>query len=234
MRILRRAVDGGTTLLGKLKRSRRVAIPSSYDTVKVNIGCGLAVAPGWINIDGSFNAIVASLPRIFHKWAYRFTGASQFYTEGEYCKLLGENYFIHHDLSWGLPLPDGTVDFVYSSHFIEHLFRRDAERLLREAFRALKPGGMLRIAVPDLQYACSLYEAGEREKMLEDYFFVSGEDSYYARHKYMYDYSMLAAILEEAGFCEIARRSFRQGETPDIALLDNRPVDSLFVEARRK
>lgn len=234
MRLLRRVVDGTTLLLGKLKRKQRKNIPVAYaSTVKVNLGCGLAVAEGWINIDGSLNSFIANCPSGLHRLAYRLTGASRYYSEQEYCRLLGNHFFIHHDLAYGVPLADSCADFVYSSHFLEHLYRKDAENLLRESYRALKPGGVIRIAVPDLEYAVSLYNAGKKEEMLTQYFFVDDDDSHYARHKYMYDFAMLKAVFEKVGFHEIRRCAFQEGITPNLDVLDNRIEDSLFVEARR-
>jgi predicted SAM-dependent methyltransferase len=57
----------------------------------------------------------------------------------------------------GVPLADGTADFVYNSHVLEHLCRDDARRFLQECHRILKPGGILRIAVPDLEDAAREY-----------------------------------------------------------------------------
>ena len=57
----------------------------------------------------------------------------------------------------GVPLVDGTADFVYHSHVLEHLCREDARRFLQECHRILKPGGILRIAVPDLEDAAREY-----------------------------------------------------------------------------
>jgi len=233
MRILRRIVETSTQLIGRLKRNQRKSIPSQFSVVKVNLGCGLAVTSGWVNIDGSLNALVSTLPQILHRLAYRLTGANRYYSEREYCRLLQDHYFIHHDLAHSIPLVDGVADFVYSSHFLEHLFRQDGKKLLRESFRALKPGGTVRIAVPDLAIAMSLYSAGEKEKMLLDNFFVEDDDSYYARHKYMYDFEMLEDALKNAGFHNIRRCEFCQGQTPDLDILDNRPHESLFVEATR-
>lgn len=233
MRLLRRIVETSTQLIGRLKWNQRTSIPPQFSPVKVNLGCGLAVATGWVNIDGSLNALVSALPRPLHPLAYRLTGASRYYSEDEYCRLLRDHYFIHHDLAHSIPLADGVADFVYSSHFLEHLFRKDGERLLAESFRVLKPGGTVRVVVPDLAYALSLYSAGEKEKMLLDNFFVEDDDSYYARHKYMYDFAMLDDALTRAGFRDIRRCEFRKGHTPDLAGLDNRPDESLFVEATR-
>ena len=233
VRLLRRAIDGGSRVLGRIKRGQRVRPPAGESPVRVNLGCGLAVAPGWFNVDGSLNALIAGMPRAVHKLVYRHTGASRYYAQAEYLALLQCGTFIHHDLQYGIPLHDATADFVYSSHFLEHMSRVDALHLLRESFRVLKPGGVVRVVVPDLEYAVSLYAQGRKEDMLTQYFFVEDDDSYYARHKYMYDYESLAAQLLAIGFKDIQRQSFQSGKTPDLKVLDNRPDDSLYVEAMR-
>ena len=62
-----------------------------------------------------------------------------------------------HDLSTGIPLPDASCEVVYHSHVLEHLKRADAQFFMRECFRVLKPGGILRVAVPDLEQICRQY-----------------------------------------------------------------------------
>lgn len=117
--------------------------------------------------------------------------------------------------------------------FFEHLYPFQANRLLTECYRTLKPGGLLRLSIPDLAYAINLYHAGQKDLMLKNYFFVEDNENHYSRHKYMYDFQMLKQLLEVAGFRNIIRCSYRQGEMPEIDLLDNREEESLFVEARR-
>lgn len=56
-----------------------------------------------------------------------------------------------HDLRRGIPFPDATFDGVYHSHVLEHFPKRQAPTFLRECHRVLKPGGVLRVAVPDLE-----------------------------------------------------------------------------------
>jgi predicted SAM-dependent methyltransferase len=79
---------------------------------------------------------------------------------------------IKHDLRRGLPFPDASFDAAYGSHVLEHLELEAAERLLRECLRVLKPDGIARIVVPDLeaiarQYLESLAAAIAREEHAE-------------------------------------------------------------------
>jgi predicted SAM-dependent methyltransferase len=64
---------------------------------------------------------------------------------------------IAHDLSRGIPLPDSSCDVVYHSHLVEHLRPEDARRFMKECYRVLKAGGILRVATPDLERICRLY-----------------------------------------------------------------------------
>lgn len=75
---------------------------------------------------------------------------------------------IAHDLSRGVPLPDDSVDFVYSSHVLEHFDVLTGQQLLSECFRILKVGGRARIVVPDTEFLAQNYLtqiAGEKRNM---------------------------------------------------------------------
>ena len=233
--MLRGFIDFSINILGKIKRNRKVApSPDVRDgLVKVNLGCGLRVASGWLNIDGSLNALIASWSNWTHRLVYRFSGSHNYYSLDEYCGILENHAFLYHDLSISLPLHDNSVDFIYSSHFFEHLFKDDAAVLLKSCARVLRPGGTIRISIPDLAYAVSLYGLGRKAELLDDYFFVEGKGSYLARHKYMYDFELIKEALEQAGFSDVTRCEYQQGKTPDIKVLDVYPEVSLFVEAVR-
>lgn len=64
---------------------------------------------------------------------------------------------IRHDLSRGIPLPDASCDVVYHAAVLEHMRRSDALPFLLECYRVLKPGGIIRVGVPDLEKLCRLY-----------------------------------------------------------------------------
>jgi predicted SAM-dependent methyltransferase len=69
-----------------------------------------------------------------------------------------DKYFEHSKvINWDmykLPLEDGTVSTIYSSHSLEHLPFHRAKLALAEWARVLKPGGKLFLAVPDLEVIC--------------------------------------------------------------------------------
>lgn len=56
-----------------------------------------------------------------------------------------------------LPLSADVADVVYSSHFLEHIPRARVEGFLAECFRVLKPGGRIRLVLPDLDEICREY-----------------------------------------------------------------------------
>jgi len=61
------------------------------------------------------------------------------------------------DLAKSIPFPDASFDVVYHSHLLEHFSRSDAEPFLRECCRVLRPNGILRVAVPDLEQIVRMY-----------------------------------------------------------------------------
>lgn len=213
-----------------IKKGRTVKLTNG--TVKVNIGSGLSVAPGWINVDGNINAFFSNFPLPLLRIIYRSSGAKNWFEEEFFCNTLKNNTFIHHKIEYGLPFPDESVDFVYSSHLLEHLFQEDAKKLLSEIHRVLKKGGKVRICIPDLDYVFDLFRKGEKEKALA-YLFPSSQADYLSRHRYMYDFPMISELLEKTGFTSIQKFNFKEGTIPDVENLDNRPEETLHVEATK-
>jgi len=67
--------------------------------------------------------------------------------------------FVEFDLTKCEPLPiaDASATIVYCSHVIEHVPDDAVESLLRESYRALMPGGVLRLVTPDIDLAFAAY-----------------------------------------------------------------------------
>ncbi|MBW1728369.1 MAG: glycosyltransferase [Deltaproteobacteria bacterium] len=64
---------------------------------------------------------------------------------------------IAHDLTKGIPFADQSFDVVYHSHLLEHFSRDAAPQFIQECYRVLKPGGIIRMVVPDLETIARLY-----------------------------------------------------------------------------
>lgn len=71
--------------------------------------------------------------------------------------LVDAPHVVRHDIRRGLPFAPATFDAVYASHVLEHLTPADGEGLVAEMRRVLKRGGILRLAVPDLERTARAY-----------------------------------------------------------------------------
>lgn len=130
------------------------------------------------------------------------------------------------------PIPDNSLDYVFSEHVIEHLEFEDAARMLRECHRILRGGGRIRIATPDLEKIIALYTQPEAEaqqgyiRWIMDNFrphvgeyspaHVINQSFHGWRHKFVYDETALVNALREAGFVGVAR--VNPGESSDPRL----------------
>jgi len=175
---------------------------------RLNWGCGTEPEPGWINSDIKDDPSVE----------------------------------ISCDILEGLPLESGSIEYAVSIHALPELRYPDLVPALLELRRVLAPGGVLRLALPDLDRGIRAYLDQDR-----DYFLVPDDDArsigskfivqmlWYGYSKTLFTHDFTAELLEKAGFAEVQRCAF--GETaspfPEIVELDNRPEESLFVEARK-
>ncbi|HTY09052.1 MAG TPA: methyltransferase domain-containing protein [Candidatus Edwardsbacteria bacterium] len=224
------AIYFANRLLCRFKRGQLIRTP--VGVVKVNAGSALDVAPGWINIDGSLNMAFAGWPRWWLRQLYAVSGWQPFYTRDHYVATLALQPFVHHNAAYGLPLPAGTADFIYTSYLLTELFADDAARFLESCHRALKPGGVLRVAVLDLEFVLGLYRRGAKADALRLLFPGDG-GAMFTRRNSMYDAELLAAALRQAGFSDVVRRGPGEGRVPDLDRLDNRPERTLYVEATK-
>ena len=73
-----------------------------------------------------------------------------------------------HDLRQGIPCPDNHFSFVYHSHLLEHFSKNEALAMLRECYRVLCPGGLIRVVVPDLEQIVKIYLESLEKALLGD------------------------------------------------------------------
>lgn len=232
-RPLRRAVDLVTMITARTN-AKRTHRPWK-GPVLVNLGSGLTVAPGWINVDSSLTALLARAPPQLLRLPYRLSSAPRWFTFDRFCELLKSGTFIHADVTVRIPLPSGSADAVYTGHMVEHLYREDAERLFREAFRVLKETGVFRINVPSIDDVLARFERGETEEALAAFFprnrREAEADGFFSRHRYLYDFPLLRNVLQQAGFVRVERRARGVGSVPDLDELERRSPTGLYVEA---
>ena len=200
----------------------------------INLGCGLSAAPGWINVDNSPNARLAKYPRL--RWTLWKLGI----LSDLHYAVNWSTSITSYDLKKRLPHSDGSIDYVYTSHFLEHLPLQFARQLIKEVFRVLRPGGVARIVVPDLAVGARRYlnaiqenpsDARAATAFLE--WLQLSRTGIRDPHCWMYDVPSLSALLEEIGFTSVVVCQYRSGRVPDCDILDNRPEDSLHLEAEK-
>lgn len=102
-----------------------------------------------------------------------------------------------------LDYQDGSVDMIRASHVLEHFSHRDIPGVVGDWVRALKPGGMLRIAVPDFEIISKLYLAGKQAPI--ESWIMGGHADDNDHHGALFDYSQLVDVLSDAGLIGISR-----------------------------
>ena len=113
---------------------------------------------------------------------------------------------------------DNSILEVYGSHIYEHLdYVRELHAALAEAFRVLRPGGLMRIGVPDLDALCRLMLRPDLDP--EKKFFVmrmiyGGHMNAWDYHKVGFNFDLLGQFMWDVGFRDI-RRVERFGLFPD-------------------
>jgi predicted SAM-dependent methyltransferase len=113
---------------------------------------------------------------------------------------------------------DETVEVIYSSHTLEYFDRQEAqEKVLPEWHRVLKGGGILRVAVPDIEALIKVYaQYKDLDKILGPLYgrmtinTPEGERRIY--HRTVYDFKSLKELLISVGFKNIRRYEFPCGQ----------------------
>ncbi len=213
-------------------------------SVRLNIGCGMAPTEGWVNYDNSPAVRIANLPN-----ALKLLQAVRLIDRGnvEFARFCRAHGIRHANAVCRLPHRDGSVDVIYSSHMIEHLDRREARRFLAECRRVLKPEGVLRIVVPDLQVTVNDYVEKQNADVFLDHLQLALDKPHGLaehlrhlligdrNHRWLYDGRSMAKLLAANGFEKVEILEPGQTRIAEPGKLDlfERAGESAFVEASR-
>lgn len=149
------------------------------------------------------------------------------------------------DIRNGLPFSSNSIDSIYSTHMFEHFYPDELKLLLSECLRVLKPGGGVRLIVPNLESAIAAYNGG-LSSWFDDSFprhfdSLGGRFSNFVfcdgQHRTAFDFTYLDELFRKAGFREVERSaegksrlyrsqvpSYQPGDSADLP-------HSLYVEA---
>jgi predicted SAM-dependent methyltransferase len=152
--------------------------------------------------------------------------------------FVGDPVQVAWNLAKGVPFEDSSVDAIFHEHLLEHIPLRSGAILMDESFRVLKPGGILRIGVPDAGGLLESYNGDGTyiEQIHPDRptrLLAVQELFYWHRHTSMFDEETLSLMFRAAGFDEPKRRLFGETEldrAPDTA---RRRAETLYMEARK-
>jgi len=192
----------------------------------VQYGSGSKAIDFWINFDASPTLVIQRIPLIGKLMR-------------PYLNCVFDEAVMYGDIIKGLPIDKNTVDGLFCSHTLEHLSYSDLSTALNNSFEYLKPGGIFRIILPDLESYVSEYQrlmqsannltkssaaiqfnketlmglersrATIRSRIMEAF---SNN-----RHQWMWDYPSFSDTLSRHGFVNIRR--FEAGISDDVMFL---------------
>lgn len=161
--------------------------------MKLNLGCGTKKMPGFVNVDVRYN------PNPTEE-------ANKVFTDPD----------VIDDITVLSKFENNSVDLIYACHVFEHFKKFERLNVLRRWFEVIKPGGTIRLAVPDFEAVAYGYvhKIVPLEKLWSA---LNGSQRHpYDFHYHCYDFDHLKADLESVGFVNVRRYDWRQTEHADI------------------
>lgn len=150
---------------------------------------------------------------------------------------------LYWDLLKPLPFPDNSVDFIFSEHFFEHFSVEDGQLVMKDALRLLKPGGVMRIAMPDLRAVVNdyLHTSIAKNPTIKEFHFDFVKTSAewmnmsfrWWGHRWLYDWEELERRLREAGFEQIVACKTKQSKHKALKNLEIRTESLLVAEVTK-
>lgn len=208
----------------------------------INFGCGMTPVKEYLNFDNSPSVNLKVLPIFLLKFFKNISVINQ--PNYNFIMFAKNNRIRRLDVRKKLPFDNESIDFAYSSHMVEHLYRKDAVSFLTEVHRILKVGGRIRLVLPDLEKLIELYnQTKDADNFMKSSLLFEFEESNSfnklkmfflgpRRHQWMYNSKSLITLIEAIGFKEIVSLNPGETETDDIGSLNlfEGGVSSIFIE----
>lgn len=180
--------------------------------VKLHVGCGSVLLRDWVNVD-------LPLPHVFLSKERPDLVERFITTEDDYYgrhddktadslrkgPVTGQTCCDTYGAFSFLPARDGTVSEILSVQVFEHLPRNEAADALKESWRVLKTGGILRIDIPDPDETIRQYRASGDEFLLRHLF--GPRRNQFGYHT-PYNRQMLIDLARDHGFKFLAEEKF--------------------------
>jgi hypothetical protein len=203
----------------------------------VQYGCGLSAPDNWLNFDSSPTLRIQRIPvvgRVYIRNQVRFPRNVRY-----------------GDIVAGLPIPSESCKGVFCSHVLEHLALEDCRVALKNTFSYLRPGGVFRLIVPDLEALVRTYISDNEPEAALRFMEYSGlgrknrarslagfvRDMFgNSAHLWMWDRRSIHVELERHGFTAI--RQAMPGDAPDLRFNDveekSRFVDAVAIQCEKR
>ena len=188
-------------------------LKNSQGKVWLNVASGNYFMDGFIHVDSNWLVPVAGLYPLIkpllkqpgREWLEKFNEGRK------------KGPFVYANCAKPLNVSANSVDHILASHFIEHLYHKNAVTILESFHRMLKPGGTLHVIVPDLECRARKYVSELGDPKSPDVFidsltyhaetmpralirFLRATGCFDEGHHWMYDQYSMRAIVEKIGF----------------------------------
>jgi len=151
-----------------------------------------------------------------------------------------------------LKFRENSISNIYSSHLLEHLNLYESRKLLDDYYFFLKPGGVIRLALPDYHEFISQYVSNTAKDPINAYFkFESSLLSWPPErqkfserllsnlfgklhvHKWHPTPFVVKKFLLDAGFENVTQFLYHIGTIPDLLSVENRDSGTFYLEATK-
>jgi predicted SAM-dependent methyltransferase len=161
------------------------------------------------------------------------------------------------DATKSFPFGADTFSYIFTEHMIEHVSYKEAELMLKECYRVMKTGGVLRISTPNLKFLMELYSESKTEvqkayiqeskRYIKDQLPLTATsviNNFFKDwgHQYIHDFESLQLLLMNAGFKDVIEVSVGQSKHVELQGLEKHGneignefnlLESIVVEAEK-